>query len=563
MPAVPTATQTLGRLLNGATWLALQFLLQIALSLWSIRLIIEALGPDRAGAYRFAAGFGVFQFLFELGAGSALYRQLSDAWTCGDRARVDRTIACGMCFYMATALAQAAALLGVAYLAVPRVEFDAASHRLVVQMLWLQALSAPGFGVAAVASGMLQAARRYGLVARCELSITVLRFAALAVGVKAGVDFFWVAVAQTAATIIPRAGPALWVMTRDLGHVPHFRGAGRADFKALGRFSFYMALIQIGSVLADRLDTAILGFVLARPGRHIAVYDVVSKPYLLLNQAGTMLTSMVVPAVAGLAAAGDRLGLERVKYDGSRLHIGVLLPVGLLAWIHAGPFLSLWLGDRLGGDAARFAPLMRLFLIAAAPLVLHVPVQMAIGLGRIRAIAASAMAGSLVNLLLSGYLAARLGVSGVIWGTLLTTTVSNLLVPGLVVWRTLGIDPKTYLGRSLARASGRCRRADRNDVGAATALDVGVPRGRSSSPRPAPDSIRGRRHARLPRRLHLGPRRPRGSRSNGGVVPTASQPRPDARGRWRGGWTARFRDGAGPPTGAETATRGHRAYRPG
>ena len=464
---------------------------------------------------------------------------------------------------MATALVQAAALLGVAYLAVPRVEFDAASHRLVVRLLWLQALAAPCFGVAAVASGMLQAAGRYELVARCELSITVLRFAVLAVGVKAGVDFFWVAVAQTAAMVIPRAGPALWVMVRDLGHVPHFRGAGRADFEAMGRFSFYMALIQVGSVLADRLDIAILGFVLAHPGRHIAVYDVVSKPYLLLNQAGTMLTSMVMPAVAGLAAAGDRRGLERVKYDGSRLHIGVLLPVGLLAWIHAGPFLSLWLGDRLGGDAVQAAPLMRLFLIATAPLVLGVPVQVAIGLGRIRAIAASALAGSLANLLLSGYMAARLGVSGVIWGTLLTKTVSNLLIPGLVVWKALGIDPKTYLGRTLAAAGGRRRRADRIDVGVAQLSPWAC---LEAAPRALGPLLM--LHLAAGTLAYLG-----GYASvrdgRGDLAATAAWLRRRVGRAWPlgdGGDTDGLPDLAMGPvrsTGDEAANRGHRAYRPG
>lgn len=441
--------QALGRLLGGASWLALQFLLQIVLSLWTVRLIVEAIGPDQAGAYRFAMGFGFFQFLFEFGASSALQRQLADAWARGDRGRVDRTIACGLNFYAATALVQAAALLGMASFAVPHAEFDGSSHRLVIRLLWLQAISAPGFGLAAVVSCVLQAARRYDFVARYEVAITMMRFVILVLGVKAGVDFFWVAAAQTATIVILRAGPGLWAMTRELGHVPHFHGAGRADYRALGRFSFYMALIQISAVLADRVDTTILGFVLARPGPDIAAYDVVSKPYLLLCQAGTMLSSMVMPAVAGLAATRDADGLERVKYDGSRLHIGVLLPVGLMAWLYAGPFLSLWIGDRLGGDAAGLAPLMRLFLVAAIPLVIGVPVQMAIGLDRMRAIAVAALAGSLVNLPVSCYLATRLGVAGVIWGTVLTTMVANLLVPALVVSRALGIDARTYMGRAL------------------------------------------------------------------------------------------------------------------
>src|SRR5436190_21080623 len=153
-------------------------------------------------------------------------------------------------------------------------------------------------------------------------------------------------------------------MVHDLGHMPRFRGARLADYRALGHISFYMALIQISVVLADKVDTTILGFMIKPdPGPANAVYDVVSKPFLQLRQTGWMLAYMVMPAVASLAAARDLRGMERVKYDGTRMHLGLLLPVGILGWIYAAPFLSLCFGDRLGYDAGRVAPLMRLFLV--------------------------------------------------------------------------------------------------------------------------------------------------------------------------------------------------------
>jgi len=163
-----------------------------------------------------------------------------------------------------------------------------------------------------------------------------------------------------------------------------------------------------------------------------------------------MLAYMVMPAVASLAAARDLRGLERVKYDGTRLHIGALLPIGLLGWIYAGPFLSLWVGNRLGYDAANEAYLMQLFLTAAIPLILSVPVQMAIGINKIEVIALAALAGSLINLPISCYLTYHIGVAGVIWGTVLTTFFSNLLVPGLYVFHVLEINPRTYLKRTLS-----------------------------------------------------------------------------------------------------------------
>jgi O-antigen/teichoic acid export membrane protein len=447
----------LGRLLTGTIWLGLRIPLQFAFALLTTRLVLEAIGPIENGAYAFAWGFGFFQFLFEFGASSALQRQISDAWTRHDRDGVDRAIACGMTFYAVMAVLQAAALLAVAYWALPHSKLQPASYPLVVKLLWLQALTAPCFGASVVVSSVLQAARRYDFVPRYEIAITLLRFAVLVVGVKTGVDFFWIVTTQTLIQVTLGLGPALVVMVRELGHTLHFRGAQWADYKALGHFSFFVALIQISVVMADKLDTTILGFVLktsAEPA--ITVYWVVSKPFLQLRQMGWMLAYLVMPAVASLAAARDERGLDRVKYDGTRLHIGVLLPVGLLAWIYAGPFLSFWIGDRqwyainsLGYDLEDVTRLMRLFLVAAIPLVLSVPVQMAIGLNKVKVVALSALLGSLLNLPISCYLTARVGVSGVIWGTVLTTLFSNLLIPGIHVFRELRIQSSTYIKRTL------------------------------------------------------------------------------------------------------------------
>jgi hypothetical protein len=440
---------------SGTFWLALRTPLQAVLVFWTTRLILEAIGRDQMGAYQFAWGFGFLQFLLEFGISSALQRQISASWTEGDRAGVDRAIACGMNFYAGMAFVQVAALMGIAYWALPHTEFAGPSYRLIVKLLWLQAVTSPCYGLSVVVSSVIQAARRYDFIPRYELAIIVLRFAVLWGGLSAGVDFFTVVVAQTVIQVVLSLGPALWVMTRELGHVPHFRGARRADYAGLLHISFYMFLIQLSVVLADRIDTTTLGFALSDPGPANAVYAVISKPFVQVRQMAWMLASIVMPAVASLAAARDEQGLERVKYDGPRLHIGLILPVAVLAWIYAGPFLSLWVGDRLGYDAGQEAGLMRLFLVATVPLALGVHVQMAIGMNRVAVIALAALAGALVNLPISYFLTLRLGdVSGVIWGSVLTTFFSNLLVPGAYIFRVLQIRPRTYLVRTLAAPLG-------------------------------------------------------------------------------------------------------------
>ena len=95
--------------------------------------------------------------------------------------------------------------------------------------------------------------------------------------------------------------PSLWVMIRELGFVPHFGGARRADYAALLHISFYMFLIQLSIVLADKIDTTVLGYALPDdgPGPSITVYQNVSKPFMQIRQTG------VDTGLPGLAGGGE------------------------------------------------------------------------------------------------------------------------------------------------------------------------------------------------------------------------------------------------------------------
>ncbi len=438
----------LSRLLRGTFWLALRTPLQAVFALWSVPLILDFVGETQYGAFGFAWGFGFFQFLLEFGMSSSLQKEVSACWTRGDREGVDRAVACGLNFYAAIALIQVAALLGVAAFGIPST-FGPESHRLIVRLLWLQAITSPCFGLSTVVTSILQAARRYDVVPRFELAIVILRFIALVVALKGGMDFFWVVVIQTALTVGLSLGPALWVVTKELGYRLPLRGAKLSDYAALLHISTFMFMMQLSVVLADKLDKLVLGYALDPPEAPIAVYEAISKPFLQLRQTGWMLAYLVMPAVASLAAAKDEAALERIKYDGTRFLVGLLLPVGLLAAIYAHPFLNLWV-PKFADDA----PLMRLFLVAALPLVLSVHVQMAIGMNAIRVVSLAALGGALVNLPLSYFLTLRMGVAGVIWGTVLTTLASNLLIPGVHVFRVLGVQLVTFLRRSLGAPLG-------------------------------------------------------------------------------------------------------------
>ncbi len=442
-PGEAPSTSTLGRMMRGAFWLALKTPVSVILALWSVPLTQEYIGKSANGAYLFAWGFSFLQFLLEFGMGSALQRQMVDAYARGDRDGVNRTIACGMNFYAAVSLIQMAALLAIAYGGLPA-EFRSP---MVLGLFWIQVLTTPFFGISTVVGGVLQAARRYDFIPRLELAIIVLRFGFLALGYWTRAPFLAVVVAQLAVQIGLSLGPALWVMVKELGYVPHFGGATRSDYAAMLHVSIYMAMIQWSVVLADKVDTVVLGYALRGDdtGFLITVYQNVSRPFLQLRQTGWTLAYLVMPAVVSLAVGGDRSSLERIKYDGTRLLVGLLTPASLLAGIYAAPFLALWVGR----EFVPHAWMLQLFLVAILPLSIVVLAQMALGMGQIKVIAWSSLAGALVNLPLSFALTRTLGVSGVIWGTVLTTLVSNLLVPGIYLFKLLEIRPGTFFARAL------------------------------------------------------------------------------------------------------------------
>lgn len=426
--------------------MALKTPIAAVIAFWTIPLMIRTYGDGLFGAYGFAWGFGFFQMLLEFGMSSALQRQVVTAWSRGDREAVDRSLASGMVFYTIVTLVQAALLLAVAYIAVPYTDYNPAEKSLIVNLLWLQVLTAPCWGFSTVISSILQAAHRYEVIPRFEVLAVICRFLVLVIGVSLGWSLMTVVWLQSLAQIVLILGPAVWIAMTEFGMFPSFRKASWSEFMGMVPMSLWVFLIQLSIILADKLDTTVLGFVLNDPASATSIYQVVSKPFMQVRQMGWTLAYFVMPAAASLAAAKDLSGLDQVKYDGVRLHFGLLLPVGLLAGIYARPFLYLWVGP----EKAAYAPLMQLFLLACLPLVLSVPVQVATGLGFVRVVGLAAMAGAIVNLPLSYVLTVKWGVSGVIWGTVLTTLFSNLLIPGVYVLRKLEIRLPEFFRRSLA-----------------------------------------------------------------------------------------------------------------
>ncbi len=449
-PAAAPLSSTLSRMIRGTFWLALKTPVSVVIALWSVPLTQEYIGYRNNDAYLFAWGFGYIQFLLEFGMGSSLQRQMVDAYSRGDRDGVNRTIACGMNFYATVALIQMAVLLGIAYFWLPP-KFQ--GNSLVIGLLWVQILTTPFFGMSTVVGSVLQAARRYDFIPRLELAIVVLRFGLLALGYWTKAPFLAVVIGQLAIQIGLSLGP---------GPLGDGQGAGLRP--ALPRRP---AVGLRGDVSHQPVhDHDAVERRAGRQGRHDRPGLRAARPRLRVPAHGLSEREPAVPpdppdrldpglpgdARGGQPGRGRRPrqpGADQVRRDPDAG--GAADPGDAPGRDLRGAVPGLWVGPKFVPDAW----MLQLFLVATLPLVLSVLTQMAIGMGKIKVVAISSLVGALLNLPMSWYLTRAYGVSGVIWGTVLTTLFSNLLVPGVYLFRVLEIRPSTFLRPDPEPADGR------------------------------------------------------------------------------------------------------------
>ena len=237
MSGTRTLPPVLGRLLSGTFWLALRVPLQAVFSLWTIRLVLES---DRRRGMRGHTGSPGDLAFFSSSSSLAPARRCRGRSPMRGRVAIGRRSS-GRSPAGSTSTWQWRSSRLRRFWAWPTGHCRTGRYR--GELL-------PADGEASLAPGGDGTMLRYlGGRVECASSGTAVRLRAavragdhglavhhLVLGVKSGVDFFWVVAAQTAVQVGLGLGPALWVMIRELGHWPHFHGARLGRLQNAGAF---------------------------------------------------------------------------------------------------------------------------------------------------------------------------------------------------------------------------------------------------------------------------------------------------------------------------------------
>lgn len=378
-------------------------------------LFLRDLGPEQYGIWLLAASltFSVgFLNLADLGLNQASVRFVAEALARDDQREVNEVVSTTTVVYAVLGVVLAVLLVALASVATTLFDVSPAlrnTARAVFVVVGLQiALDLPASGVMTA----LEGAQRYGVLRVIDVGLRIVWASVSAVLVALGhgvMVLAWTALATSAVSLVTslivsrRSDPPL-----RLG----LRFVSRRTLRQLVRSGTPTMGLRVISVVYSQMDRIIIGIALAATA--VAAYEVAYKIHAAAALILGVMPSAVLPATAFMGASGDDSRLRGLYVKGTRYSLAIGLPIIVGGILFAGPLIATWVGS----DYTNMTGAARLFLVyPALALALVVGQTMLVGLGRMREMLRYHLVAVVINLLVSSLLVSRVGIIGVIWGT--------------------------------------------------------------------------------------------------------------------------------------------------
>jgi O-antigen/teichoic acid export membrane protein len=214
-------------------------------------------------------------------------------------------------------------------------------------------------------------------------------------------------------------------------------------------FSVFALLLNVGALLAFRLDALVIGAWL--PAEQATYFDVGNKPFDPLTQFVIAVGAVVMPMATRLKTTQELGVLRDVFLKWSKICLSLVLLVGLYLIVLGPAFLGAWIGPQFEERSGW------VLVILMASFVLYLPVRgvalpLLMGLGKPRFPALALVAMGALNLALSIALVRRFGIEGVAIGT----AIPNAIFAAAVLVRAcreLEVPLASWLSYVTVRAS--------------------------------------------------------------------------------------------------------------
>jgi O-antigen/teichoic acid export membrane protein len=328
-----------------------------------------------------------------------------------------------LAFYLLVALLIClAGIIAAPY--VPRLfNLDAAQHELASKLFVVISLTT-GLAIPCMFPlSILRGLQRYEVVNGIDVAATLVTALASVIVLWAGGGVLGLALVNLA-TLSISLGAGLWSLRRLAPQLTiDLRAADWRMARQIFSFSWPLFMRDMATRLQTRTDEITIGLFL--PVSAVGAYNIARR----LSEATQTLTRQfmktLLPLASQLNAEADFVRLRALYKTGTRMTIALVLALGSVLIVLAGPVLTLW----VGAEYSSYAWVVTILTIAMIVATTQWPAMAVLqALSRHRILALSSLGNGIANLILSLLLVRPYGLVGVAMGTMLPTIVEYFLV---------------------------------------------------------------------------------------------------------------------------------------
>ena len=406
------------------------------LSLVTVPLTLNYLGPERYGVWLTISSVIALLSFTDLGIGNGLLNAVTHSMARGEVTEARRQISSALVLLIVVAVAltaTAAAFYPIIpwadVLAVPGRE--AASEAGLALATWVACFV---IGMPLGIAAQVRLARQEGYIVHLAAAAgNVAAVGALLVGIATRQGLPFLVVAMAGPPLIASAINGIVLFRRDAPQLGPSRSlADRLTGFGLLRAGFLFFVLQISIAVAFTSDTLVVAQILGSTA--VAEYGVTSRLFMIPAAIAAMILAPLWPAYGEAIARGDMRWTRATLVRSVRGGLLTTVPAAVILVLLGLPIIAFWVGPSVTPPF----PLLLGFAIWVVLSTLGSSVAMLLnGAHEIRIQAAAAAVMAVVNLALSIWLTSRIGVAGVIWGTVIAYSVfvlapMALYVPGVL-----------------------------------------------------------------------------------------------------------------------------------
>lgn len=379
------------RTLGNSAWGILNFVVPLAVALFTAPFIVRELGADMYGVLSVVGiTLGLFGFL-DFGIGGAATRQVAAYFEQSDYGSINRVVSTVLGFYLLVGTIAGIGILLSANLFVTRLltippELQAAATAAFY-------ISAPAFLVSLVSSTFMSvpsALQRYDVSTKVNLAISIVSTAVTLVILSIGGGLVQLMLAGLAIGIagLPIGYMVAKRMLPTIAVAPHW---DVPMLKELFSFGGYFLVSQLGVLLLYQMDKLLIGHFLGVGA--VTYYVIPGNLAQKIQGFVAAATAVIFPMSAGLFETNNHETIVRLYREGTRLVFMLVATIAVPMAVFSEPFLKYWMGP----ETATASSVVMVLLVMTYSLLsmTAVPWHIANGAGRakINAIFTLAIAG--------------------------------------------------------------------------------------------------------------------------------------------------------------------------